>query len=100
MLTPEVFAVPLEQAIDIIERLGDTTTVVEPMTITHFQSNEDSVYFGVRWSDDALWVCDNAFCVRPSEAMRDWLAANIPSATIYDYSSAYFPSAAQRRFTT
>lgn len=91
----EIYKIPFDQAMNILNQLSDDNTYIEPLDVVSFNSNSDEMHFFLAFSHitkrcgDRLWSAPDGWGTKP------WIAAHCQSP-IFQWVLAIFKSSVEK----
>ena len=91
----ELFPIYLDAAVDLLEILEDTSSVVDPIDVVVFRNDRDAVHYQLGWGN-ARHLIDTVWTIPPGTSANSWIAQNAPDSDLGEWASVWFPTAKHR----
>lgn len=85
----ELFPISLDTAVDLLEILMDTSSVVELIEVVVFGNDRDAMHYRLRWTK-ARRLIDTVWTIPPGTSAISWIAQNVPDSVVREWARACF----------
>jgi hypothetical protein len=85
----EIFPISLDAAVDLLEILEDTSSVVDPVEVVVFRNDLDAIHYRLRWTK-ARRLIDTVWTSPPGTSANVWVAENVPDSDIQEWARLWF----------
>lgn len=81
----EPYPLSFDQAMDVLEKLGDFTSVAEPFWVVTIDDPREATHFHLRWSGEgAIPFDEDAWAVPTLSQVAEWLRQNAPTCETHE----------------